>query len=153
MRRVCTIHSFSRGCRVAHCVAGRMVALLRRQQRQAQPARLHGAERRGAACLLIGQYLTPSLKSLPDSCTGTGRILYGAPDTWPWCAQCCTGTSTSTVSLADTYGEQLRADPTPSSKTLKLQHPTSTSGCLDLATTRDLVADRSAASGTTSSWT
>ena len=26
--------------------------------------------------------------------------------------------STSTVSLADTYSEQLRADPTPSSKTL-----------------------------------
>ena len=81
------------------------------------------------------QYLTPSLKSLADrqlyryqyllySTYSTCTIIHAR--TMQYCivlhvyyiSTIASSTSTVLVYLADTYSEQLRADPTPSSKTL-----------------------------------
>ena len=81
------------------------------------------------------QYLTPSLKSLADRQLYRYQyLLYSTYSTiihartMQYCtvrvlyyiSTIATSSSTSTVLvyLADTYSEQLRADPTPSSKTL-----------------------------------
>ena len=79
------------------------------------------------------QYLTPSLKSLADRQLYRYQyLLYSTYSTiihartMQYCivlhvyyiSTIASSTSTVLVYLADTYSEQLRADPTPSSKTL-----------------------------------